>query len=779
MKKQFLTTLFLLLGVTSSWADDFFTPKTSADYPDEKAFYVTLTVSDPFTTQTHDVVELAAFIGDECRAHATQKENGTYALRVVGDLSEGKDKDKPVVFKVFCEGLLYRFTTEKTFDSADGEFIDLTLDLLARIKMDGPINISAETLPTTYNARDEVIVYFGGFEDFSPRVELESPLTWSMSGNGALSTYLASVASDTSNDPIVPDPILTTTATEGTTKLYLSLTGPDYGGTQFTMKSYNGATVTIAKTTVAVTGITLNPTNITVNIGENINDKLAEVSITVLPGEATDKSTSWDFSGSPVEWFNANDGLVTTYGDYTVTCVSTSNPAVTAALTVHVPQPVSFNFTKEVTMDIRNTATINFTNIVGENFDPSLISVTATYQVAIGDDPFKATVAQDGKSCEVYGKYAGNHDFQVTYDGLAMTSAGDNATSGTVHVNGLLELPGTGWKWVSATYVDEGMAPISLKKQDNSNADFMTYVVEIRTQDDMLYNDAQLGLFGNIAELDPAVGMFKIRGTGDVANIINCGSNAIVTSSAAYNPLPLRKGYNWVTYPHEFDLQLSEIPNFATPQDGDMIIGQTSSAVYDAANGEWVSAGFKFEAGKGYLYYTTDENPTALDFFFAGTPLCYQPQPNNAPRQRPSYGWTLINEGFINNMPVFVRVNGLKDADNYMIGAFVGDECRGEGFVAVDDVMLVNVAGSAGEQVTLRLLDKTTGQEYSLGATISHTSMIGSLRAPMLVSVPNATGISTIQSPKKGEHQIYSISGQRLSAPRKGINIIDGQKVVR
>lgn len=779
MKKVLLTILCLLPGVTSSWATDFFTPKTSADYPDEKAFYVTLTISNPFSSAT-PAVELAAFIDGECRAHATEKENGTYALRVVGDLSEGKDKDKTVVFKVFCEGLLYRFNYEKTFNSADGEFINLALTPLSRIEMDGPIDISAETLPTTYNAREDVIVYFGGYSDYSPVVELESPLTWSMSGNTALNNYLASVESDTSIDPIVPDPILTTTSTTGQTKLYLTLTGPSYDGfTQFSKTSYNGATVKISKTTVAVTSITLNPTSITVNIGENLYDKLAAVGITVLPENATDKSTNWDYSGSPVEWFSTNDGLVSNYGDYTVTCVSTSTPAITASLSVHVPQPVSFNFTKEVTMAIRNTATITFSNLVGENFDASLISVTPTYQVNTGDNPFRATVAQDGKSCEVFGKYAGNHDFEVTYDGRKMTALEDNATSGTVHVKGVLELPATGWSWVSATYVDEGMSPISLKKPDNSNADFMTYVVEIRTQNEMLYNDSELGVFGNITALDPAEGMFKIRGTGDVANIIDCGSNAIVASSASYNPLPLRKGYNWVTYPHEFDLQLSEIPNFATPQDGDMIIGQTTSAVYDATNGQWVGSGFKFEAGKGYLFYTTDENPMYLDFFFTGIPQCYQSQPSNAPRKKPVHAWQLNNEGFVNNMPVFVRIEGLEHAEDYLIGAFVGDECRGEGSVAVDDVLLLNVAGTAGEQVSLRLFNKVTGQEITLGQTLSHTSMIGTLRAPMTVAAPTLTGISTIAAKQHGQQRIYTISGLQLSAPRKGLNIIDGKKVVK
>ena len=780
MKRLLLTSVCLLLSVMYTWAIDFFTPKTSADYPDEKAYYVSLTIEDPNTTKVHDVVELAAFINDECRANATEKVNGTYVLRVVGDLTT--DKDKPITFKAFCEGLVYEFTTLGTFSSADGEFIELTLDLLTRISMQSTINISAPTLPTTYNARENVYVMFGGWYNYSPNVFLESQMTWSMSGNTALNNYIDSIASepgDISQDIVVPNPVLTTTANEGTTKLYLHLTGPQYDGfEQFTLKSYNAATVNISLATTPVTSITLNPTSITVNVGESIHEKLAEVGITVLPENATDKTTSWDF-GNTIDWFGGNDSIVTTAGDYVVTCQSNSTPAVTADLNVHVPLPVSFNFTKEVTMDIRKSATINFTNLVGDNFDASLISVTAPWDANNGDSPFKATVAQDGKSCTLFGKYAGNFEFIVTYNGRTMKTT-DNEASGTAHVNGLMTLPGNGWKWVSATYVDAGMAPLSIKKQDQSLQDFMAYVVEMRTQDELLYNDSEKGLFGHITELDPSAGMYKVRGKGDAANVINMGSDAVAASSAVWNQLALRKGYNWVTYPQEYDLELSELPNFATPEDGDMIIGQTTSAVYDANNTQWVGTGFKFEAGKGYLYYTTANAPAQLDFFFVGTPLCYQNNPSNAARKQTKlYGWELRNEGFINNMPVFIRVEGLQDAASYLIGAFVGDECRGEGTVVTDDVMLLNVAGKGGDVVTLRLMNQETGQEYQLSETISHQSMAGSLRAPLTMTSPILTGIATIPAMEQGKQHIYSISGQQLSTPRKGINIIGGKKIIR
>ncbi len=44
---------------------------------------------------------------------------------------------------------------------------------------------------------------------------------------------------------------------------------------------------------------------------------------------------------------------------------------------------------------------------------------------------------------------------------------------------------------------------------------------------------------------------------------------------------------------------------------------------------------------------------------------------------------------------------------------------------------------------------------------------------------PNASGISDIAADAKaGKYVIYNIAGQRMDAPRKGLNIINGRKVM-
>ena len=42
----------------------------------------------------------------------------------------------------------------------------------------------------------------------------------------------------------------------------------------------------------------------------------------------------------------------------------------------------------------------------------------------------------------------------------------------------------------------------------------------------------------------------------------------------------------------------------------------------------------------------------------------------------------------------------------------------------------------------------------------------------------DASGINTIAATTQDSNEVYSLSGQRLSQPRKGVNIIGGKKVL-
>ena len=65
------------------------------------------------------------------------------------------------------------------------------------------------------------------------------------------------------------------------------------------------------------------------------------------------------------------------------------------------------------------------------------------------------------------------------------------------------------------------------------------------------------------------------------------------------------------------------------------------------------------------------------------------------------------------------------------------------------------------------------------GTAIITVKTDNGLSADCFVKVdPNASGICNIQTKESVMLPIFSVSGQRIAAPRKGINIVGGKKVI-
>ena len=780
MRQRTLLLLCLLMAAVSSWADKW-TAMTSQDYPNEKVIYGTLTLKGVNTEEvmaTIPTVELAAFIGDECRAQTILPLGETnYDLRVVGELAAGKDLNKTITLKAFYDGLTYAFNATSVFDGPDGAFLNLTLDPLVGVVLKDPIEVTGpEGDFPPYDLTNDITYIFGDGSETSSVLEDTLTLEW----DDANAVGYFSVT-DNTLQAVKPTP------EEG---VYLGLTvlGPLYMGDTGPIQFFTGAftMVKVSILEVAVTSIELKPASITVNVGDDLSAALAAVTRTVKPDNATNKNVNWKFKEGEAEWVSPTNMAVSAAGTWHVVFYSVSNPEVTAELTVNVPVPVSFNIPESMTFYTYQDATVTMTNFVGDNFDPALVKIAAVDTLGNGDTYFKVTDVTANATagtivCTVKGKYVKNGNLTVSYNGVNMQVSGAPIELVPYTVNAGVVLPASGWSWISVGYVPAGQTAIVLKPDTGWIAN-MKNILEIRSQEQQLYNDATYGVFGKLQTLSPNDGMYKVRGKGTnpSANVIDLGGFATPASQTAlsFNP---NKGYNWMTYPNEFDLELSEINAqiSANAKEGDKIIGQTSSAVFDETQGKWVgSSGFKFEAGKGYIYYTDEEEIEGPDFTFNGIPLCYQDVPAGA-REIAVHPWKLQNQGFADNMPIVARVEELTNPEEYMVGAFIDGECRGEGRVAVRDIMLINVAGKVGDKVSFRLYNLTTEEEIMLDKTVGYTSMIGSVKKPMTFAAPVVTGITSQNVVKtQNSRTVYTLGGQRLASPRKGVNIVDGKKVV-
>ena len=106
------------------------------------------------------------------------------------------------------------------------------------------------------------------------------------------------------------------------------------------------------------------------------------------------------------------------------------------------------------------------------------------------------------------------------------------------------------------------------------------------------------------------------------------------------------------------------------------------------------------QAGKGYLYYSNNEEEHELNLIYRYEDMAQVRLPRQAAASRQLNSvWKYDAGAFADNMAVVARIEGLENPENYSIGAFVNGECRGEGSVVSNGRMMISVAGTAGEKV--------------------------------------------------------------------------------
>ena len=79
--------------------------------------------------------------------------------------------------------------------------------------------------------------------------------------------------------------------------------------------------------------------------------------------------------------------------------------------------------------------------------------------------------------------------------------------------------------------------------------------------------------------------------------------------------------------------------------------------------------------------------------------------------------WNFDGSRFANTMAIIGQLEMNDDASDYTIGAFVGDECRGEGKV-VNGTAYISVVGEAGETVSINASADATYAIYNAAGAL-------------------------------------------------------------
>ena len=595
------------------------------------------------------------------------------------------------------------------------------------------VHVTVVALPDYINGPDELTVNVGdNVKDAIEAVITIGSTEWDNDATASQYIDKTYTLSTNTNTAYYDQNYKATRVTENAITITVTTNGKDKTGAPLT-KSIN---LTIKQ---GVTSLTAETTTINAIIGDNVFGMIQKL-VQVNPSEATNQNITLIPDKASDDAFS--NGIAIKAGQWTIVVTSDDNPNATITFTVNVAEPVSLTFDPVLETIVGKEVTLTITQETGGTIDPSKVQVvfSTTNNKTV---PVTATPDATGLVWTIKASMPGTFTFYVSYDGVNQYSIKQTET-GTLTVKQVIA-PDTGWDWITVNAMPAGSRSIVLygnsqwvPEMQNSNGK----VIEIRSQTALLYNDPTYGLFGDITELKPSDGMYKIKTEGSVVFDLGTDVSAI---SASDLPTTV-KGYTWLGYPHQIDQPLTALASAlaSTAEDGDLILGKDNFAEF--SGGSWVAAdGFTFKAGKGYMYYTQGNGGKSVNW---GTPdpsaaKAYDGTffaKSNAPRMKI---WEYDNSRFADNMPIVAILSDIDNLEDYSVGAFVGDECRGEGHVVAGKYLFINVAGVGGETVTFKLYNKLDGTYSDLDNTLTYGGKAGSLKNPIALH-GGTTGIRSI-----------------------------------
>lgn len=296
-----------------------------------------------------------------------------------------------------------------------------------------------------------------------------------------------------------------------------------------------------------------------------------------------------------------------------------------------------------------------------------------------------------------------------------------------------------GWNWVSHN-LEGSVSPQQLIP------DGISRILDIETE---AVNDPVYGMVGNLKQLEP-VKNYKVL-------MSKSGTVALdgYEIDAANTNLTLAQGWNWIGYPVNQSTSLAEAFEYAKPSPGDVIIGQDGYAEY--CDGEWIGTLSKMDPGKGYLY----KSVSGMVFTYNTNLVSLA-----AARFAPAFGtgpWKCDSHAYPDIMAVTANVSdgdGYElDPDRFILGAFVGDECRGVAS-SVAGLFMMNVYGKSGDLITFKIVGKQDMKEYSVtGSMKFNQGIVGSIRNPFDFTVNGTTGIDLIPVEKFAYGSFLNLDG--------------------
>ena len=202
----------------------------------------------------------------------------------------------------------------------------------------------------------------------------------------------------------------------------------------------------------------------------------------------------------------------------------------------------------------------------------------------------------------------------------------------------------------------------------------------------------------------------------------------------AQNAITLVHGWNWIGY--QLNTELSVSVAIKEPKDGDRIKSHQGFSQYyknESYTGWWGTLE-TMTPGYGYMYYNANENSATLEYSYPADGSKSEVRANITSEN--NY-WVPASSRYAGNMNIVAMLEA--DGDNYEIAAFVGGEVRGSArpiYVEPLDAYMffLTVHGEDVEEMSFRVYDLATGEEYNLNDRMNYTdnAIVGSITEPYI-----------------------------------------------
>ncbi len=289
--------------------------------------------------------------------------------------------------------------------------------------------------------------------------------------------------------------------------------------------------------------------------------------------------------------------------------------------------------------------------------------------------------------------------------------------------------------------------------------------IEMNDSEGLAMLEQSLGSNGEVIQNRQGLNVFYYEGYGwwgDLEAITNEQMYQVKTTSACEvelvgnlasvnsHPITINEGWNWIGYPLSYEMNTADALSSLTAETDDVIKNRLGFSAYYEGYG-WYGDVETMEPGQGYMYKQNASTPQTLTYPTNGRDINMTHVPNGTKH----YGTDAY--AYSGNMSVVaVAEMGGEElrSEDYELAAFVNGQCRGS--VRLLDVThlnrslaLLTIQGEAGEKVSYRLYDHSTGLAYESlptdGIEFAKDRVEGSMDSPVTIHF-NTTGVEEFET---------------------------------